>query len=605
MKKIKLKTFLQHFYFSNKRRKNKKYCFILGAGASKQSGIPTGAELVKDWMSELTELYDADELEQWKKNEKISDNNLAENYSAIFDKRFALDKKEGYEFLETLMEGIDPSCGYSVLAQILASTNHNIVITTNFDSLTEDALFIYTRKKPLVIGHEALAHYIDLFLARPVVVKIHRDLYLSPKNTKEETNKLEKSFGDNLANIFKYYTPIVIGYGGNDGSLMGFLNSLTEIEGGIFWFYRETGSGLSNTIKDLIKKFNGCCVPISGFDELMMQIGNKLEYGRMDKQIKEIAEQRAKTYKEQVEKATEEESTDPVTKKAISDMVSRGEKDWWYYERKASAEKDIDKSEQLYLEAINKLPNSHELLGNYAVLLYNIKKDYDKAEEYYRKALEIRPDDANYLGNYAILLKEVKKDYEKAEEYYIKSLDIEPNNANNLGNYAILLKEVKKDYDKAEEYYIKSLDIEPNNTTNLGNYAIFLNNVKKDYDKAEEYYIKVLDIEPNELNINANYSKFLIETNEIDKARKYIDKSFSISRDQYKEIDIELELWFYCYAVFFKEYKDAPKKIEELLDEGIKSPGWDLNEILAIAKEMNHPNYKKLCEYADLITKED
>jgi len=87
---------------------------------------------------------------------------------------------------------------------------------------------------------------------------------------------------------------------------------LDEIEGGIFWFYRENDGGLRKEIKDLIKKFKGCCVPIVGFDELMIQIGNKFEYGRMDEQIKEIAEQRAKTYKEQVEKATEEESTDPV-----------------------------------------------------------------------------------------------------------------------------------------------------------------------------------------------------------------------------------------------------------------------------------------------------
>jgi len=52
MKKISLQTFLYHF--SNNHRKDKKYCFILGAGASKQSGIPTGAELVKEWMNQLT-----------------------------------------------------------------------------------------------------------------------------------------------------------------------------------------------------------------------------------------------------------------------------------------------------------------------------------------------------------------------------------------------------------------------------------------------------------------------------------------------------------------------------------------------------------------------
>ena len=230
MKEIKLKTFLSHF--CENIREDKKYCFILGSGASKPSGIPTGAELVKQWMTELTDRNDADDLDSWKAEEGISTDDLAKDYS----KRFELDKKEGFAFLEKIMEGREPSCGYSVLAQILDTKLHKVVITTNFDSLTEDALFIYTRKKPLVVGHEALANYIKPFGTRPIIVKIHRDLFLTPKNTTDETSELEINFARNLTGIFQYYTPIVIGYGGNDGSLMGFLEKLDEIEGGISGF---------------------------------------------------------------------------------------------------------------------------------------------------------------------------------------------------------------------------------------------------------------------------------------------------------------------------------------------------------------------------------
>jgi Tfp pilus assembly protein PilF len=398
-------------------------------------------------------------------------------------------------------------------------------------------------------------------------VKIHRDLFLSPKNTTEETNKLEISFKKNLENVFEHYTPIVIGYGGNDGSLMGFLGDLEEIEGGIFWCYRETGSGLSTEIEDLIKKFNGCCVPISGFDELMMQIGDKLEYGRMDEQIKEIAEQRAKTYKEQVEKATEEESTDPVTKKAISDMVSRGEKDWWYYARKALAEKDLDKREQIYLAAISNIPESYELLGNYALFLHQTKKEYDEAEVNYKKAIELGP-------SYAI----------------------------NLGNYAHFLHKIKKEYDKAEEYYKKAIESDPIIGAFNASYALFLHEIRKDSNRAERYYKEAIKVSPHDANAIANFSKLLIENKEFDRAKIFIEKSFRINQGRRK--DIELELWFYCYAVFFTEYKDAPKKIEELIKQGVKSPGWNLSGVLEIAKEMNHPNYKKLEEYAKLITEE-
>ena len=51
MKEIPIKTFLYHF--CKNIRADKKYCFLLGAGASKPSGIPTGGELVQKWMNEL------------------------------------------------------------------------------------------------------------------------------------------------------------------------------------------------------------------------------------------------------------------------------------------------------------------------------------------------------------------------------------------------------------------------------------------------------------------------------------------------------------------------------------------------------------------------
>ena len=50
--------------------------------------------------------------------------------------------KDGFDFLEKEMQNAEPSCGYSVLVQVLAKTNHNVVITVNFDSMVEDA-YVY------------------------------------------------------------------------------------------------------------------------------------------------------------------------------------------------------------------------------------------------------------------------------------------------------------------------------------------------------------------------------------------------------------------------------------------------------------------------------
>ena len=668
MKEIKLRTFLNHF--CENIREDKKYCFILGSGASKPSGIPTGAELVKQWMAELTDSYDTDDLDSWKAEEGISMDDLAKDYSKIFDKRFELNKKDGFAFLEKIMEGKEPSCGYSVLAQILDTKRHKVVITTNFDSLTEDALFIYARKKPLVVVHEALANYIKPFGTRPIIVKIHRDLLLTPKNTTDETSELEANFARNLTDIFKYYTPIVIGYGGNDGSLMGFLEELNEIEGGIFWFYREQDGGLSPRIKNLIGKFDGCAIPIPGFDDLMIQIGNRLELERLDKKVVEIAEQRAKNYREQIERVTEENTTPKETKDAVSNMVSRGTKDWFYYEIEASKTENITKRDKIYQEGIKSLPNSAELHGNYALFLKNIRKEYDKAAVYYKKAIELDPNGANKTGNYALFLHNIRKEYDKAEMYYKKTIGLDPNDATHIGNYATFLSDIRKEYDKAEVYYKKAIELDPNNANTTGNYASFLYDIRKEYDKAEVYYKKAIELDPNDANTTGNYASFLYDIRkEYDKAEVYYKKAIELDpnhanttgnyatflsyiRKEYdnaevyykKAIELDpnnanntgnyakhlivrgktkraksliqkafelnqnkneglnLELWFYRYAIFFDEYKEAEKNIEDLLNKGVQSVGWYLDDVLKIAKESGHPDYDKLCELEKRIT---
>jgi NAD-dependent SIR2 family protein deacetylase len=78
------KTFLHHFCDRN-GQSEKRFCFILGAGASRASGIPTGAELARQWIGELEERYPGEELEQWYAEAKIDKNDPAPGYSAIYD----------------------------------------------------------------------------------------------------------------------------------------------------------------------------------------------------------------------------------------------------------------------------------------------------------------------------------------------------------------------------------------------------------------------------------------------------------------------------------------------------------------------------------------
>jgi hypothetical protein len=76
------KTFLHHFCDRN-GQSEKRFCFILGAGASRASGIKTAAELAKQWIGEIEERYPGEELELWYGEKNIDKKNPAVSYSAI------------------------------------------------------------------------------------------------------------------------------------------------------------------------------------------------------------------------------------------------------------------------------------------------------------------------------------------------------------------------------------------------------------------------------------------------------------------------------------------------------------------------------------------
>ncbi len=289
---------------------DRRFAFILGAGASVQSGIPMAGHLVDNWLRELHAREDHQHraLASWATAETLGipgfDHARAvEWYSQVFARRFAGRPDEGHAYLERILHGKDPSFGYSVLAQILANTRHRVVITTNFDNLVADALAIYTNQLPFVCGHESLAGFVRPNPRRPLVIKIHRDLLLAPKNTSDEIAALPDNLVASLRALLAGFTPIVIGYGGNDGSLMGLLRDTLrpgDIPGGIYWCYWH-GSPPGPAITEVVQRHGGAMIPIAGFDELMVQLNHRLGYPRMDQRIEQRARERAQRYRQSFE----------------------------------------------------------------------------------------------------------------------------------------------------------------------------------------------------------------------------------------------------------------------------------------------------------------
>jgi tetratricopeptide (TPR) repeat protein len=508
--KITIEGFLDEFDQRHKQMTDRPFCWVLGSGASIQSGIPTGGALANQWLKEIHKMEDFEKrsIEEWATAENLGIpgfdfTHAASFYPWIYQRRFRDYKEHGYAFLEKVMAHAEPSFGYSVLAQIMANTHHKVAITTNFDNLIADALSIYTRIFPLVCGHESLTGYIRANLRRPLVAKIHRDLLLAPLSNPDEIANLPGEWTAALKKIFERFTPIVIGYGGNDGSLMGFLKTLDAIEGGVFWCYRE-GNEIDPKIHEVVEHHRGRLVPIVGFDELMLQFQERLKLPFLLPQLQSLNDKRVADYQKQFEALTAalgqpaespaaEEARKPA-RKAAEAAVERltKETDWWAWQLKARAEPDPEKREIIYREGLQDFPESVGLISWFAPFMV-MRKNYDEAERLYRNALDLDPNRANPMGNFAGFMWRVRKDYDEAERLYRRVLELDPNEGSITGNYANFVYEVRKDYDEAERLYRRALELEPNHPIITGNFAQFLSGIGR-LDEAYELAVRACQL---------------------------------------------------------------------------------------------------------------
>lgn len=614
---------LDQFCEINRQMEDRSFAFILGAGASVPSNIDSGGKLVEKWLAELKRRHshsDAQPMAEWATDANLGIEgfdyaNAERFYPQVFERRFRGHQEEGYAYLEMVMEGKEPSIGYSVLAKILAETRHRVVITTNFDNLVADALAIYTQKHPLVAGHESLSGFVRSRLRRPLVAKIHRDLFLAPINN-GEVDSLKEGWELALKKLFEHYTPIVVGYGGNDGSLMELLRKLPEgsIPGGIFWCHRKGKSPTDERILEVITRQHGKLVPIIGFDEFMLELGGRLEYPPMEEELVQQGKARVQRYRDQFEaiqkrieedkNSDDEDATD--LKQAFNATVERQKLNWWGWQLRINEENDAEEKERLYREALKALPQSAELTGNFANFMKDFYQDYDEAERLYLDALKFDPNHANNTGNFASFMKDVRKDYDEAERLYLRALELEPNNAINTGNFAIFMTDVRKEFGEAERLYLRALELAPEDCINTGNLATFMHHIRKDYDEAESLYRRALALEPRNADTCVNFSAFLIERGVLDEAREYAKRAAS-----YETAPTQAQAEGLLYLALIEQLSGGDdtavlNRLKGLLVAGYQRGNWDFAPLFeAIADRLSREVltfYRLIC---DAILNED
>lgn len=203
-------------------------------------------------------------------------NEYSELFETLYDQ-----PTQRREFIENcIVQGV-PSWGYVYLVNLLKLKHFNTIFTTNFDDLINEACYTFSNNlRPVVCAHDSSIKSIRLTSNRPKIIKLHGDfLFDNIKNTIRELESLE----DNMRAKFRQYANefgmIVIGYAGNDRSIMDTLNTLLHSDScfphGIYWCVRKD-TPLSEELTNLARFPRFHLIEISSFDDFMAELHNAL-----------------------------------------------------------------------------------------------------------------------------------------------------------------------------------------------------------------------------------------------------------------------------------------------------------------------------------------
>ena len=555
------------------------YTVLLGAGCSVTSGIDSGRTLINKWMKELylqtsdtlpetdTELYDHFTREE------ASWFNATNPYASLFEKKFDLPSQRR-RFVESEVDKKSPSIGYAYLVNLVNKRFLSTIFTTNYDDLIQEAFYQFSDIRPIMCAHDSSVRSISITSSRPKIIKLHGDyLFDDIKSTVRETESLEQNIRDKLIEFCKEFGLVVIGYSGNDRSVMDVLEFLTKqddyLSNGLYWCLRKNDE-VNNTLQNLLWRDRVYPVLIDGFDEFFasahsrnikegLGIESNLNQSKIKKAIKLMIDDkhglgRSTTIREELDRlknmdrqteisnfitdiSTEEDSSPSLPMSdyrnilEIESTIAKGE----FKKALELAEADFYEaaSEKTKPPYLFKLIRVSERLG-----------DKGGAIRWAEKLGELDPNNVHYQMR--------KADFLESEDKtsYVKRLNEKfPTNYRVANRYASeLLQQLRHDpskqpeiRDKLFEVLDRSIRLEPA----LSNYAwelkykalksSLLKTEGPDTDALKEHVEKAVNINPNHiqtLGLRANYAA---KIKNIEDIKAIINKLY----DEYESSSIE------------------------------------------------------------------
>jgi hypothetical protein len=273
--------------------------FLLGAGVSFRSGVPTAAEAVKQIArivyserkllgARPPERVKPSEWEPWLReqpwfNEAAA--SLAENFPATVEHLLVPAELRKRVLLEIMNPSNGISSGYGVLAELVMRGLVRTILTTNFDPCLPDALRArHPHIKHIAEINRGPGEYgeFDVFSKCQIVWLHGKAEQYSDKNSRGEVDSLDESLTQLLRPLLRASPIIVVGYRGSEPSIMDGLFGQTEagrldFRNGVFWCVRR-GDSPHLKVVELAQRLgsNFTFVEIEGFDEVLTEASKQL-----------------------------------------------------------------------------------------------------------------------------------------------------------------------------------------------------------------------------------------------------------------------------------------------------------------------------------------
>lgn len=259
------------------------YALLLGSGVSRSSRIPTGWEIVLELVRKVARLEGADcepdpaawYVERFEKQPDYGE--LLDAVAKTPDERQAL--LRGY-FEPTDEERDDgakmPTKAHRAIAKLVRGGYVRLIVTTNFDRLTERALEDEGIAPIVVSGPDQLGGLPPLAHLGCCVVKVHGD-YLDTRirNTPTELETYALEMNRFLDRVFDEFGLLVCGWSADwDVALRACIERAPSRRYSMYWAAR---GALGTSADALLTLRAGHPIPIQGADEFFDDLQSKIE----------------------------------------------------------------------------------------------------------------------------------------------------------------------------------------------------------------------------------------------------------------------------------------------------------------------------------------